>query len=180
MKLHSPAANDLDLDQSHLPRGMSMLVDKASQASVRAAGRVERLKTMSDRLMSEMVRNQRPLNLREDATIAEACRQMHERRAGAVMVTNADGHLLGIFTGRDAVRILAQDCAADGPLEAAMTRSPATMPPGQPAIDALRLMQDGGFRHLPVVDGVVSWGDFRTSEHDRLDTKINLWERIYP
>lgn len=114
---------------------------------------MKRLTTMTDRLMSEMVRNQRPLTLREDATIAEACRQMHERRVGAVMVTNADGNLLGIFTGRDAVRILAQGCAADGRVDAAMTRSPDTMPPGRPAIDALRLMQDGGFRHLPVVDG---------------------------
>ena len=138
---------------------------------------------MTDRLMSEMVRNQRPVTLGADATITEACRQMHERRAGAVMVTGADGRLLGIFTGRDAVRVLAQGGAADGPLDAAMTRAPDNVPPGRPAIEALRLMQDGGFRHLPVVDGgklvgVVSWGDFRPSEHDRLDTETKLWERI--
>lgn len=138
---------------------------------------------MTDRLMSEMIRNQRPLTLPETATIAHACQQMHERQAGAVMVTDTDGHLTGIFTGRDAVRILARGCASDGPLEAVMTRSPDTMPPGQPAIEALRLMQDGGFRHLPVVDagevvGVVSWGDFRSSEHDRLGAENNLWERM--
>jgi CBS domain-containing protein len=138
---------------------------------------------MTDWLTSEMVRNQRLLTLREDATVAEACRQLHDRRVGAVMVTNADGHLLGIFTGRDAVRIMAQECTVDGRLEAAMTHSPGTMPPGRPAVDALRLMQDGGFRHLPVVDGgqlvdVVFWGDFRPSEHDRLDVENNLLGRI--
>ena len=138
---------------------------------------------MTDRLMSEMVRNQQPLTLHADATVAEACRQMCERRVDAVLVTDGDEHLLGIFTGRDAVRMLAQQRAADGPLEAVMTRSPDIMPPGRTAIDALRLMQDGGFRHVPVVDrghvaGVVAWGDFRTSEHDRLDTEIGYWERI--
>ena len=138
---------------------------------------------MSTRTMSEMVRNQRPLTLRPDATVAEACRQMRERRVGAVLVTDVGGHLLGIFTGRDAVRILAQEHAATEPIEAVMTRSPNAMSSGGTAIDALRLMQDGGYRHVPVVDrgqvtGVVSWGDFRNSEHDRLDTETNFWERI--
>lgn len=137
---------------------------------------------MINRPTSELVRNQRPLTLRTDATIAEACRHMDERRVGAVLVTDADDHLVGIFTGRDAVRVLAQRCAADSPLEAAMTRSPETMPPGRMAMDALRLMQDGGFRHVPVVDGervvgVVSWGDFRAAEHDRLEIETGYWER---
>lgn len=69
---------------------------------------------MTDRLMSEMVRNQRPVTLRVDATITDACRQMQKRRTGAVKVTDGDGHLLGIFTGRDAVRILAQGSAGPG------------------------------------------------------------------
>ena len=138
---------------------------------------------MPARLMSEMVRHQRPMTVRPDATIAEACRQMGERRVGAALVTDEDNHLLGIFTGRDAVRMLAQGCAAADPIEAAMTCAPDVMPPGRTAIEAMRLMQDGGFRHVPVVDdgvvvGVVSWGDFRVSEHDRLDTETGLWERI--
>jgi len=138
---------------------------------------------MIQRQMSEMVRNQRPLILREDATVTEACRQMDDRQVGAVMVTGADGHLLGIFTGRDAVRMLAHGRPSNGPIEAVMTRSPNVVTPSHTAIDALRLMQDGGFRHLPVVDGgrvvgVVSWGDFRASEHDRLDTETGYWERI--
>lgn len=137
---------------------------------------------MPARLMAEMVRHQRPMTVRPDATIAEACRQMGERRVGAVLVTDADNHLLGIFTGRDAVRMLAQGRAAADPIEAVMTRAPDVMPPGRTAIEAMRLMQDGGFRHVPVVDhgvlvGVVSWGDFRISEHDRLDTETQFWER---
>jgi CBS domain-containing protein len=51
------------------------------------------------------------------------------------------------------------------------------------AIEALRLMSDGGFRHVPVVAdgkvvGVVSHGDFRGLETARLDEETGLWERI--
>lgn len=138
---------------------------------------------MTDRLMSEMVRNQHPIILRTDATVADACRHMDEHRVGAVLVTDADDNLVGIFTGRDVVHMLAQQRAPDCALDAVMTRSPDVMPPGRTAIDALRLMQDDGFRHVPVVDcgrvvGVVSWGDFRTSEHERLNVETSYWERI--
>jgi CBS domain-containing protein len=57
------------------------------------------------------------------------------------------------------------------------------MPPTNSAIDALRLMQDGGFRHVPVIAdnkvvGVVSHGDFRGLERARLDEETDIWERI--
>lgn len=136
------------------------------------------------RQMSEVIRNQNPLMLRPSATVKYACRCMRERRVGAVLITDANHHLLGIFTGRDAVRILAEGCdAAHTKLSDAMTADSITMPPGRIAIEALRLMQDGGFRHLPVVDngkvvGIVSKGDFRGAEHDRLDEETGIWERI--
>ena len=140
---------------------------------------------MTNRQMAEIVRNQNPLTLPLDATVQEACRRMDERRIGAVLVTDRQGRLSGIFTGRDAVKCLA---LARDPTETrlrdAMTSQPHTMPPGQTAIEALRLMHDGGFRHVPVVDldgklvGIVSRGDFRGLEQDRLDEETGYWERI--
>ena len=136
------------------------------------------------RQMSEIVKNQNPLMLRPAATVKHACQLMRDRRVGAVLVTDADHHLLGIFTGRDAVRVLAEGKnAAHTTLADVMTLKPATMPPGKSAIEALRLMQDGGFRHVPVVDngkvvGVVSKGDFRGDEQGRLDEETGIWERI--
>jgi CBS domain-containing protein len=64
-----------------------------------------------------------------------------------------------------------------------MTRKPETMKPQATAIDALRLMRDGGFRHVPVVEdgavvGIVSRGDFRGLEHDRMDQETGFWERM--
>jgi CBS domain-containing protein len=139
---------------------------------------------MTHRQMAEIVRNQTPLILPSNTTIQMACKHMHDRRAGAVLVTDAEGRLVGIFTGRDAVRCLASgNDIAGRQLEHGMTRDPHTMPPRCTAIEALRLMHDGGFRHLPVLEGerilgVVSRGDFRGLEQDRLDEETGIWERI--
>jgi len=136
------------------------------------------------RQMAEIVRNQKPLMLRPEATVKHACALMRDRRVGAVLITDPDHRLLGIFTGRDAVSMLAEGKdAGHTALAEVMTREPRTMPPGKTAIEALRLMQDGGFRHIPVVDGgkvvgIVSKGDFRGSEQDRLDEETGIWERI--
>jgi len=55
------------------------------------------------RTMSDIVRDQRPLMLPPGATVMQAARHMRERRVGAVLVTEGDRELVGIFTGRDAV-----------------------------------------------------------------------------
>ena len=139
---------------------------------------------MTDRRMDEIVRNQRPVMLPGEATVRDACARMHDHKIGAILVTDAAGGLAGIFTGRDLVRIIAAGEAAETTaLGAVMTREPLTMAPGRTAIEALRLMQDAGFRHIPVVDGqkivgIVSRGDFRGLEHDRLDVETGYWERI--
>ena len=66
------------------------------------------------RKMSDIVRHQDPLTLPPDVTVKEACRHMRDRRVGAVLVTEADHRLIGIFTGRDAVhRVLAEGKSAD-------------------------------------------------------------------
>ena len=140
---------------------------------------------MTNRQMAEIIRQQRPLTLPRTATVQEACKQMHARKVGAVLVIDAKGKLIGIFTGRDAVRALS---LARDPVETAlkdvMTKKPVCMAPGATAIEALRLMRDGGFRHVPVVDeagllhGIVSRGDFRGLEQDRLDEETGYWERI--
>jgi len=137
-----------------------------------------------NREMAEIIRNQKPLSLSPNATVQEACKHMHARRIGAVLVTNGKGELVGIFTGRDAVRVLAEGKDAHTThLRQVMTKDPHHLPPRHTAIDALRLMRDGGFRHVPVVHeglvvGIVSRGDFRGLEQDRLDEETGIWERI--
>ena len=137
-----------------------------------------------NREMAEIIRNQKPVTLPPSATVQEACTHMHERSIGAVLVTNSKGELVGIFTGRDAVRVLAEGKDAQTThLRQVMTKEVHNLPPRHTAIDALRLMRDGGFRHVPVVHeglviGIVSRGDFRGLEQDRLDEETGIWERI--
>jgi len=136
--------------------------------------------------MADLVRHQEPLVLPPGATVQEACRRMRERRVGAVLVTaEEDNRLVGIFTGRDAVhRVLAEDkSAAATTLGDVMTPAPTAIPQHTTAIEALRLMEDGRHRHVPIVDdgkvvGVVSRFDFSGIELDRLDEETGLWERI--
>ncbi len=140
---------------------------------------------MIPRQMGEIVRNQNPLVFPETTIVQEASCSMRDRRVGAVLVTDASGRLAGIFTGRDAVcRVLAAGLdPARTTLAEVMTRKPDVMPPGRNAVEALRMMQDGGYRHVPVVDGkkivgIVSRGDFRGLEQARLDEETGLWERV--
>jgi len=137
-----------------------------------------------NRDMVEIIRNQKPVCLAPNASLRDACAVMHDKRIGAILVTDPAGRLVGIVTGRDIVR-----CGGAGmdfetvTIEQAMTRDPATIPPRSTAIEALRLMRDGGFRHVPVIEngrpvGIVSRGDFRGLEHDRLDVETGLWERM--
>ncbi|MFO0997784.1 MAG: CBS domain-containing protein [Alphaproteobacteria bacterium] len=135
--------------------------------------------------MSDIILKHEPRVLPPRATVREACQLMREHRIGAVLVADADRRLLGIFTIRDAVcRVLADGKTGDDTtLAEVMTPHPQAMPPGKTAIEALRLMQDGGYRHMPVVEngkivGIVSRWDFRGTEQDRLDEETGIWERI--
>jgi CBS domain-containing protein len=140
---------------------------------------------MTQRHAADIVRDQTPLVLPPDTSVRDACRAMRQRRVGAVLVVDGRDNLVGIFTGRDAVcRVLAEGLdATTTTLAAAMTRDPDTIAAGCTALELLRRMQDGGYRHLPVVErgrvlGIVSRGDCRGLEHARLDEETGLWERI--
>ncbi|MBI1774026.1 MAG: CBS domain-containing protein [Proteobacteria bacterium] len=139
---------------------------------------------MTQRHMSDIVRHQRPVTLPPSATVKQACECMRDLGIGAIVVTQ-EGRPIGIFTGRDAVcRVLAHGRdAASTKLAEVMTAKPDAMAPGKTAVEALQLMQDGGYRHLLVMDkgklvGVVSKGDFRGIELDRLDERTGMWERV--
>jgi CBS domain-containing protein len=140
---------------------------------------------MHNRHMLEVITRRQPIALAPDATVQEACQEMRNHRVGAILVTDPPGCLVGIFTGRDAIcRMLAEGRdPVTTTLREVMTRKPESMPPHTRAIEALRLMRDGGFRHVPVVDGqrlvgIVSRGDFAADEHGRLEAESGLWERL--
>lgn len=138
-----------------------------------------------NRELAEIIEGQKPLLLTVDQTVQQACRSMWKRKLGSALVVDGRQRLKGIFTGRDAVRVLAVAKNASAMrLAKAMTRNPVTTTRKARAIDALRIMNDGGFRHLPVVEngsilGVLSRSDFTGIEIDRLDEEEHLKECIW-
>jgi CBS domain-containing protein len=137
------------------------------------------------RKLRDIVLEQQPVIMTEAASVQAACGRMRDTQAGSVLVTSDTGRLVGIFTGRDAVcRVLAEgrDAAATR-LAEVMTPNPTTLSPDQTAIDALRLMWDAGFRHVPLVRdgkilGIVSRGDFKGFEYTRHEDERDLWEHM--
>ena len=94
--------------------------------------------------------------------VSKAAKLMAARNVGAIMVVE-DDRLVGIFTERDVVfRVVARGLDAQATrLADVMTREPHTVDPDEPFGYALLVMQEQGFRHLPVIQdgkpiGIVS------------------------
>ncbi len=98
--------------------------------------------------------------------ISGVIKVLGEKRIGAVLVIDEDGTLAGILSERDIVRTMAQHAADtfDMTADQLMTRSLKVASPTTSVAEAMEMMTDGRFRHLPVVDngklvGLVSIGD---------------------
>jgi CBS domain-containing protein len=86
------------------------------------------------------------------APVSGAVEAMRRWNTGCLLVTDA-GRVVGIFTERDLLtRVLAPGCALDLPMRECMTPRPVCVSPMDPVRVAIRRMQKGGYRHLPVVD----------------------------
>lgn len=99
------------------------------------------------------------------ATVYQALQALAEHDIGAIIVME-DDHLVGIVSERDYARkvILAQRSSRETLVRDIMTADPQTVSADQTVEDCMKIMSDGGFRHLPVVDegtvtGVVSMLD---------------------
>lgn len=90
--------------------------------------------------------------LQADQSVADAVALMRRERIGCVLICQAD-RLVGIFTERDLIRrVLADRRPLSLPLTQCMTIDPVVVQPGEPIGVAVRRMQQGGYRHLPMVD----------------------------
>ena len=89
------------------------------------------------------------------AMMSQAVGTMSKAGVGSILVLEG-GALMGIFTERDVVRAFDQlhaDPARVSPISKGMTRDPKTIDPDATVGEAMDRMLDGGFRHLPVMEG---------------------------
>ncbi len=86
-------------------------------------------------------------------TARNAAKMMRDNKIAALLVMNAD-RLVGIITERDmTARVIAAGLNPDSAEVAdIMTADPDTLSPHDTAADAIRMMKNRGYRHLPVVE----------------------------
>lgn len=85
-------------------------------------------------------------------TLTEAAAMMAERNVGSAVVVDPGRPGVGIFTERDLLRALAAGVSETEPVGGYLTGEASTVGPDADLSDAARLMLEGGFRHLVVVD----------------------------
>ncbi|MGA0025072.1 MAG: CBS domain-containing protein [Burkholderiales bacterium] len=108
---------------------------------------------MAERTIREIIEGQELLTAPASMTVAEAARLMRQRNVGAMMVVEGD-KLAGMFTERDALfRVVATGLdVTNTPLSVVMTKNPKTISPDRSFVQALGVMHEGRFRHLPVIE----------------------------
>lgn len=121
--------------------------------------------------------------LRPEDTLKQAVETLRDKRIGALMVTDEKGEMQGILSERDIVRKLAETPGATLPQTVGenMTRKVVTCELDDLLMTVLQRMNEGRFRHMPVVEGgrlagMLTIGDvigyrLRELEHEALQLK---------
>lgn len=107
------------------------------------------LKLNSDTVAEAMSAD--PVCIDPHKSVREVLLLLKQCRSGGALVCR-DGRLVGIFTERDALRLMAASAPLDAPVESVMVAEPVTLRPGDTIAKAIRTMSVGGYRRLPVVN----------------------------
>ncbi len=92
------------------------------------------------------------ITAKEDMTIQEAIQLLNDRHVGSLVVVDDEQKCVGIFTERDAIRIIANKYSTDEPLGKTMSRHVVTISLEASFDEAKRLMFTHSIRHIPVTD----------------------------
>ena len=100
------------------------------------------------------------------SSVRNAVKTIDIHRIGALVIQGSVGACNGIFTERDVMRALAARDALilDDPVDNHMTERPSSISSDTPVEEAMEIMTERRFRHLPVMQndrlcGIVSIGD---------------------
>lgn len=97
-----------------------------------------------------MVKN--VVTAKEKISVEMAIEMLYKKHVGSIVVTDDEGKCTGIFTERDAIRIIAQKTPLNMPLKKVMTKNIITIWEGATFEEARRAITTYGIRHLPVID----------------------------
>jgi dTDP-glucose pyrophosphorylase len=86
------------------------------------------------------------------ATVREVLERVSKTGKGLALAVDEERRLLGIATDGDLRKAILRGVSLDATIEAALNRTPVVVRSDVTAADALALMRQRSFRHLPVVD----------------------------
>lgn len=139
---------------------------------------------MRERTVSQAVLRKKIQSVEPHASAFDATCVMAKARCGSVLVLDADGVLRGIFTERDLMlKVVAKGLDPKRTrMTDVMTPHPRTIRPDARVSDAVLLMKECGFRHLPIasptsgITGVFSLRDALPHEILAADQVIEYLE----
>jgi CBS domain-containing protein len=137
-----------------------------------------------ERTVFQSMSQRHVISLLPKASIYEAACTMTKANCGSVLVIDSNGVMQGIVTERDLMtRVLAKSLT-NATLADVMTRNPYTVLPETLVSDAVLIMIERGFRHLPIVSavgkilGVFSVRDALPPEIDNAVSMAEFHERV--
>jgi CBS domain-containing protein len=127
---------------------------------------------MAERTVFQSISRAHVVSLGPQASVRDAACVMTRANCGSVLVMELPDTLLGILTERDLMtRVLARGLDPDRTaVSEVMTPNPICVPPETLVSDAVALMLERGFRHLPLAAGKKILGVF--SVRDALPREI--------
>ena len=108
---------------------------------------------MAERTVFQSMSNKHVVRVSPQATIREAACVMTKAGCGSVLVMEPPDMLMGILTERDLMtRVIAKGVnPEDTAVREVMTPKPICVLPETPVSEAIVIMIERGFRHLPIV-----------------------------
>lgn len=108
---------------------------------------------MAERTVFQSISRKHVTSLAPQATVRDAACVMTRANCGSVLIMEPPDVLLGILTERDLMtRVLARGLDPDATsVRAVMTPNPICVTPETLVSDAVVLMLERGFRHLPLI-----------------------------
>jgi CBS domain-containing protein len=90
------------------------------------------------------------VTINENSVVKEAIEMLFKRHVGCIIVVDDSQKCIGIFTERDAIRIVAQNLPLNATMEKIMTKNPFTINEDSNFEEAKNMIKDHQIRHLPV------------------------------
>ena len=132
---------------------------------------------LSDELKDTV--SDKPIAVEPETPMKEVFQLMKREKSDYILVVH-DDWIVGILTEKDILRIGSkEEDFTEQPVKKYMSKNPETLEGESPVAAAIYLMLQGGYRHMPLVDG--SGKPFAVfTSHDLIESLVAYYDRSSP